>query len=100
MDAARTPPVEGREADKSSLHTAVDINGSQHYAPKPGQPLIIQKEEYVQSRGVTRMENVAYFAKHGGKVGRNTYYLIGVSVLVCMFVVSRMSPSVPPASFS
>jgi hypothetical protein len=49
---------------------------------------LIYGEEYRQSRGVTRMENVAYFAKNGGRIGKTTYYLIGISVLVCMFVVS------------
>ena len=54
------------------------------------QPVIIKGEQYTQSKGVTRMENVAYYAKHGGRIGKINYYLIGVSVLVCAFVVSAL----------
>jgi hypothetical protein len=88
---ARTPIDHDDSSTKESHTTAYDGITSQ-------QPAIIAGEVYHQSRGVTRMENVAYFAKHGGRVGRTTYYLIGVSVLVCMFVVSEaaMSPALAP----
>ncbi len=81
-----TPKGEGSESDK---------NSTLNYHPPESEtfePRIIHGEEYVQSRGVNRMENVAYFAKHGGRVGKTTYYLIGASVLVCMFVVSHSDP--------
>ena len=80
----QSPADHDDASTKDSLTTANDGFVSQ-------QPAIIAGEKYHQSRGVTRMENVAYLAKHGGRVGRTTYYLIGVSVLVCMFVVSDNS---------
>ena len=72
----------------SSSHSDDVHSQNENKVQKDRQPIMIDGEEYHQSRGVERMEAVARYAKHGGRTGRWSYYLIGASVLVCMFVVS------------